>query len=442
MKVTVIGCTHAGTAAIANLAKHHPKAELTVYERNDNISFLSCGIALYLEGVVKDPSGLFYSSPEDLASLGVNVKMRHNVTGIDFEGKKVKAKNIATGEEVFGSWDKLIITTGSWPILPRFSGADLGNVLLCKNYDHAKSIIAKAENSSNVAIIGAGYIGVELAEAFSANGKNTTLIDMSPRIMSKYMDAEFTAPAEDALASHGVKLALGESVVEIKGQGGSASSVVTNNGEYPAELVIVCIGFKPTSDLFRGKINTLPNGAIIVDEYMRSSLPDVFAAGDCASIFYNPTGENDYIPLATNAIRMGALAAINLLEPKIKYLGTQATSGIKIYDLNLAATGLTEEAAKQLGMPVNSVTVKDSYVPEFMPEFTEATLKLVYNSRNRVLLGAQLLSRADYTQTINTLAVCLQNKMTIEQIAFVDQFFQPNFNKPWNLMNTAALAAL
>jgi len=441
MKVVVIGCTHAGTAAIINTAKLYPDAEITVYERNDNISFLSCGIALYVGGVVKDPQGLFYSSPEQLASLGVKTKMCHDVLETSLEAKKLKVKNLKTNEEFEDTFDKLIITTGSWPIVPKIEGIDLENILLSKNFHHSNTIIEKAKIAKNIVVVGAGYIGVELVEAFQINGKNVTLIDAEDRIMNKYLDKEFIDMAEKAFIDHGVKLALGETVDKFEGNNGKVSKVITNKGEYEADLVILCIGFRPSTELFKGQIDMLPNGAIVVDEYMRTSKEDVFAAGDSCAVLYNPTGEHRYIPLATNAVRMGTLVARNLVKQTAKSRGTQGTSGIKIYDYNIASTGLTESSAKVEGVKVKTVTVEDSYRPEFMPTYDVAKLKVVYEEDSKVILGAQIISKVDLTQSINTISVCIQNKMTIEDLAFVDFFFQPHYNKPWNLLNSAGLSA-
>jgi NADPH-dependent 2,4-dienoyl-CoA reductase/sulfur reductase-like enzyme len=441
MKVAVIGCTHAGTAAIINTAKLYPDSEITVYERNNNISFLSCGIALYVGGVVKDPQGLFYSSPEALAELGVKTKMSHDVLDIDFDAKKLKVKDLNSNEEFEDAFDKLIITSGSWPIVPKIEGIDLDNILLSKNFYHSNTIIEKAKEAGKIVVVGAGYIGVELVEAFQANGKEVTLIDSVDRILSKYLDKEFTDTAEMAFANRGVKLALGETVNKFEGTDGKVTKVVTNKGEYEADLVILCIGFKPSTELFKGKLDMLPNGAILVDEYMRTSKEDVFAAGDCCSVIYNPTGKREYIPLATNAVRMGTLIGRNLVKPTTRYMGTQATSGIKIYEYNIAATGLTEESAKAAGFNVKSVSVTDNYRPEFMPTFDSATIKVVYDADSEVILGSQLISKTDLTQMINTMSVVIQNKMTIDELAFVDFFFQPHFNKPWSLLNVVALSA-
>ncbi|MFB5759949.1 FAD-dependent oxidoreductase [Paenibacillus medicaginis] len=442
MKIAVIGCTHAGTAAIVNTAKLYPDAQITVYERNDNISFLSCGIALYVGGVVKDPEGLFYSSPQQLADLGVATKMLHEVTSVDTKTKSLRVRNLETQEEFTDTYDKLIMTTGSWPIIPKLEGIELDNILLSKNYNHSNTIIEKAKNAERITVVGAGYIGIELVEAFRMNGKEVTLIDSMDRILNKYLDAEFTDRIENSLKQRGIQLALGQTVNRFEGKDGKVAKVITSQGEYETDLVILCIGFRPNTGLLKDQVDMLPNGAIIVNDYMQTSNPDIYAAGDSCAIHYNPTGKNAYIPLATNAVRMGTLIARNLMEPTIPYMGTQGTSGIKIYEHNIAGTGLTETAAKDEGMEVEAVMIEDSYRPEFMPTAEKVQLKVVYEHDSRRIVGAQLMSKAELTQSINTLSVCIQNRMTIDQLAFIDFFFQPHYNKPWNFLNTAGLQAL
>lgn len=443
MKVIVVGCTHAGTAAIVNIRALYPESDVTVYERNNNISFLSCGIALHVADVVKDPKGLFYNSPEGLENLGVTTKMEHDVLEINMADKKVKVKNIKTDEVFEDTYDKLVLTTGSWPIVPNIPGIDLENILLSKNYNHSQVIIEKAKIAKNIVVIGAGYIGVELAEAFELLGKNVTLIDAETRIMSKYLDKEFTDKAEEAFKQHGVKLALGEKVVSFEGVDGKVARVVTDKASYEADLVILSIGFKPNTTLVQGKLDMLPNGAIIIDEYMQTSERDVFAAGDCCTVKFNPAGEERYIPLATNAVRMGLLVAKNLIKPALKYMGTQGTSGIKVYEYNIASSGMTEEVAKSTTkFEVESATITDNYRPEFMPTYEEATIKVIYNKITREILGGAVISEHDLTQFMNTLSVVIQNKMTVEELALTDFFFQPYYNKPWSLLNAVALKAL
>ncbi|MNI05329.1 NADH oxidase [compost metagenome] len=441
MKIVVIGCTHAGTAAVTQIAKLYPEATITVYERNDNISFLSCGIALHVGGVVHQAEQLFYSTPEHLADLGVVTKMRHDVLSVDTTNQSLYIRNLVNGEESQDTYDKLVLTTGSWPIIPQMEGIQLDNVLLCKNYAHAQTIIHKASTAQRIAVVGAGYIGVELVEAFEQLGKQVTLIDNAPRVMFKYLDQAYTDMVEEAMTDRQIRLELNQTVTAFKGIDGKVAKVITNLGEYEADLVILCIGFRPNTELLKGQVDMLPNGAIIVDEYMRTSCPHVYAAGDSCAIRYNPTGKHAYIPLATNAVRMGTLVARNLVTPTIKYMGTQGTSGIKIFDYNIASTGLTEQAALDAGMIVKSITIDDNYRPEFMPTYEKAMLKVVYEEATGRIVGAQVLSKADLTQSMNTLSVCIQNHMTMDELGFVDFFFQPHYNKPWNILNQAGLQA-
>ena len=260
MKIVVVGCTHAGTSAVVNLKELHPESDITIYEKNDNISFLSCGIALNVGKVIKDTKSLFYNSPENLSKLGVVTNMKHEVLDIDFENKTLRVKNLITEEIFEDNYDKLVLTLGSWPIVPKFEGGELENIVLCKNHDHALNIIEKSKDAKNVVIIGAGYIGVELVEAFEMQGKNVTLIDAEKRIMAKYLDKDFTDVAEKEFTDRGVKLVLGEKVQKFNGENGKVTEVVTENGTYQGDLVVLCIGFAPNTKLVQGKIDTLPNG--------------------------------------------------------------------------------------------------------------------------------------------------------------------------------------
>ncbi|MBB3129877.1 NADPH-dependent 2,4-dienoyl-CoA reductase/sulfur reductase-like enzyme [Paenibacillus rhizosphaerae] len=442
MKVAVIGCTHAGTAAVKSMAVQHPEAQITVYERNDNISFLSCGIALHVGGVVKDAGGLFYSNPEELAGLGAVTRMRHEVLAVDTNAKTMNVRNLLTGEEFTDSYDKLVVTTGSWPVIPKMEGIDLDNVQLCKNYAHAQEIIARAADAERITVIGAGYIGIELVEAFRELGKQVTLIDNMDRVMAKYLDRDLTDLAEQTLKDRGVQLALGRTVEGFRGSEGKVREVVTTDGTFEADMVVLCIGFRPGTDLLKGQVDMLPNGAIIVDDYMRTSNPDVLAAGDSCAVRYNPTGTAMYIPLATNAVRMGTLAGMNLVQPTVRYQGTQGTSAIRLFDWNIASTGMTEAAALAAGLNVKTVTIHENNRPEFMPTYDDVMLKLVFEAAGGRIVGAQVMSRAEMTQAANTLSICIQNRMTVQELAFVDFFFQPHYNKPWNVLNTAGLAAM
>ena len=391
---------------------------------------------------MKDPNGLFYCSPEELEKHGVKMKLKHEVLDINIEKKTIEARDLTTNKKVEDTFDKLVMTTGSWPVIPKIEGINMENVLLCKNFHHANTIIEKAKDAQNIVVVGAGYIGIELVEAFEMSGKNVTLIDGEERILSKYLDEPFTNIVEKDFQDRDIRLALGETVTRFTGKEGKVSAVETTKGHYDADLVILCIGFQPNTGLVKGQVDMLTNGAIKVDEYMRTSHKDVFAAGDSCAIRYNPTGDYAYIPLATNAVRMGTLVAKNLVKPTIRYMGTQGTSGIKIYDQNIATTGLTEASAFRMGLNVKSITILEHDRPEFMPTFEDIMLKVVYEEDTKRIVGAQVMSKVDVTQSINTLSVCIQNNMTMDELGFVDFFFQPHYNKPWNFLNQAGLQAI
>ena len=443
MKVVVIGCTHAGTSAVKAILNENKDITLNVYERNDNVSFLSCGIALYVGGVVKKAEELFYSNPQELKDLGANVFMQHDVTDINVEEKTVTVTNLLTNETFTDSYDKLVLTTGSWPIIPPIPGIESENILLCKNYNQALEIIARKDEAKRIAVIGGGYIGIELVEAFVDSGKEVVLIDGLDRILNKYLDPEFTDVLEADLRSRGVTIALNETCKEfIADENGKVSKIITTNEEFEADMVIMCVGFRPSNELIKDKVETLPNGAVIVNDYMQTSRPEIYAAGDNVAVHYNPTGESAYIALATNAVRMGALVGRNIVENKVKYRGTQGTSGLYLFGWKIGSTGISEKSAPFFNLDVDSVVFEDNYRPEFMPTTEKVQMKLIWDKKTGVILGGQLMSKYDITQSANTLSLAVQNKMTIEDLAYVDFFFQPHFDRPWNYLNLLAQKAV
>ncbi|TPR14806.1 NADH oxidase [Apilactobacillus micheneri] len=440
MKVVVVGCTHAGTFAVKQILKEHPDAEVTVYERNDNISFLSCGIALYLDGKVNDPQGLFYSNPKELADLGANVKMLHEVKHIDVDNKQVEVEALDSHTNFTENYDKLVMTTGSRPVLPSIDGSDNANVYFCKNWHDAQALFEKAKTAKRITIVGGGYIGAELVEAFSNHGHETTLIDTNDRVMSKYFDQEFTDVIDAQYEEHGVHLELNQRVNKFETIDDELV-LTTNKKKIKTDIAILCVGFKPNTELLKNKVKMLDNGALITNEYMQTSNPDIFGAGDSVAVHYNPTNQNEYFPLATNAVRQGILVGKNIVNPTTKYMGTQSSSGLQLYDYSIVSTGMTVSMAHNKEIDVHSVVLKDNYRPEFMPTTEEVLMSLVYDPKNRQILGASLMSKYDISQSANTLSVCIQNKNTIDDLAMVDMLFQPNFDRPFNYLNLLGQAA-
>lgn len=434
MKVVIIGCTHAGTITASQVFSQHPDAEVTIYEKNDNVSFLSCGIATYLGGVAKSIDDMFYSSPEALAQLGAAVHMQHEVTAVDLKKKTLKVKNLVSGEESEDYYDKLMVTTGSWPLIPNLPGIDDPNVYLCKNYNHAKKLFEVAKNAQKIVVIGGGYIGVELVEAYSKQGKQVTLIDGNDRLLSKYYDAKYTDIVTKDFEDHQVTLAFDELVAgfEHKDQG---VVVKTNKGSYDADIAILCIGFRPNTGLFKDQLEFNADGSIKTNAYMQTSDPDVYGAGDSVAVHYNPTNQEAYVPLATNAVRQGIIAGTNLYGNTMTYMGTQSTSGLQLYDNSMSSTGMTLESARAAGFDADAVTFEDNYRPEFMPTNAKVIGTVVWDRSNNQILGAQFMSKLDISMYANAVSVMIQNHNTINFMAMVDMLFQPNFDRPFNFIN-------
>ncbi|GAB5057204.1 hypothetical protein COSHB9_15920 [Companilactobacillus alimentarius] len=242
MKVVVVGCTHAGTAAVEQILQEHPDTDITVYERDDNISFLSCGIALYLGGKVKHLEDMFYSSPKDLEKLGAKVKMRHDVLKIDSKNKTIMCENMDTHEIINDNYDKLIMTTGSTVVVPPIMGISDSRILMCKNYAQAEAIYKTAKNHKRITIVGGGYIGVELSESYANTDHEVTLIQSHNQILNHYIDKKMSDKVVDLLEKHDVKVLLNERVTGFDRDDENNVVIETNKTDHTADLVIVCTG--------------------------------------------------------------------------------------------------------------------------------------------------------------------------------------------------------
>lgn len=441
-KIIVIGANHAGTAAVNFLTSLSKDNQVIVYDRNTNISFLGCGMALWIGNQIKGSDGLFYSSKEKLEEKGAKVHMEAEIDRIDF-AKKVVYGKLKDGSKIEESYDKLILATGSLPIVPKLKGMELENVQQVKIFQNAQAVIEKLKNPEikNVAVIGAGYIGVELAEAFKRHNKNVVLIDAMSSSLSNYYDSDFTALMDENLKSHGINLAYNQMVKEIKGNG-KVEAIVTDKGEYPCEMAVVCIGFRPNTELGKDSLETFRNGAYIVNRKQETSIKNVYAIGDCAVVYDNAIGDKNYIALATNAVRSGIVAAHNASGIELESLGVQGSNGINIYDLKMVSTGITESRAKKLGMDVEVTDFEDLQKAPFMEtENPKVKIRIVYDKKTRVIVGAQMASEHDMSMGIHLFSLAIQEKVTIDKLKLLDIFFLPHFNQPYNYITMAAISA-
>ena len=441
-KIVVVGANHAGTAAINTMLDNYSGNEVVVLERNFNTSFLGCGMALWIGDQIQGGGeGLFYSSPEQLREKGAKVSINTEVEKIDFDKKIIYYSNKEDGK-VEESYDKLILATGSLPIIPPIPGRELENVQQVKLYQDAQAVIEKLElgGINHVTVVGSGYIGVELAEAFKRKGKEVALLDIADGCLTGYYDPEFSNLMKQNLIDNGIDCKFGQALEEIKGDK-KVEAVKTSNEEFATDMVILCVGFRPNTELGKGKLEQFKNGAYIVNKKQETSVKDVYAIGDCATVYDNAVDGINYIALATNAVRSGIIAAHNACGTAIESIGVQGSNGISIYGLHLISTGLTAEKAAKFGYEVETTSFEDNQRPEFMKENDIVKIKIVYDKKTRRVLGMQCASRYDMSMVNHMFSLAIQEHVTIDRIALLDIFFLPHFNKPYNYITMAALSA-
>ncbi|VTS25868.1 NADH peroxidase [Streptococcus pseudoporcinus] len=452
-KIVVVGTNHAGTAAIKTMLSNYGlENEIVTFDQNSNISFLGCGMALWIGEQIDGPDGLFYSDKEQLEAMGAKVYMESPVLNIDYDKKEVTA--LVNGQEHAENYDKLILATGSQPIIPPIKGveilegsrefkATLENLQFVKLYQNSSDVIEKLEKPgiNRVAVVGAGYIGVELAEAFQRKGKEVFLVDIAETCMGGYYDRDFTDLMSKNLEEHGIQLAFGQAVQAVEGDG-KVERLVTDKDSFDVDMVIMAVGFRPNTDLGRDQLDTFRNGAWIVDKKQETSIKDVYAIGDCATIYDNARDDINYIALASNAVRTGIVAAHNACGHELEGAGVQGSNGISIYGLNMVSTGLTLEKAKEAGYNALEASYNDLQKPEFIKHGNhEVAIKIIYDKDSRVVLGCQMVSREDISMGIHMFSLAIQEKVTIEKLSLMDIFFLPHFNKPYNYITMAALSA-
>ncbi len=442
-KIIVIGTNHAGTYATSTLAKYYREQNtIQTFDSNNNISFLGCGMALWISGVIDSPDGLFYATPDSLRNLGVEVHMEHVVKKVDTDNKLITVKDNDGGLQTH-SYDKLIIAVGSWPIKPNINGIDLQNVIYAKLFQHAEYAKQLMNNDEikKVAVVGGGYIGIELVEAFKENGKDAILIT-NETILNRYFDEEFTSVMQERLTKHGIAVYENEKVEEIIGNG-KVRAIKTDRGQYEVDAVLMSVGFHAnTKFLEQSKIELTERGVIIVDNHQQTNVEDVYAIGDCATILNNASNNNEHIALATNAVRSGIIAAHNAGGTKLSHNGVQGSNAIHICGLTLTSTGLNTNGAKLNGYDVDSVIVTDTIKPDFMPNNDEVTIKIIWDKKTLKILGAQIMSDKDITLAIHMFSLAIEVGYTIDKLATLDLFFLPHFNKPENFITKAGLAAI
>lgn len=432
-KILVIGAVAAGTKAASKARREAPDAEITVITTDEDISYAGCGLPYFLGAVIKEKPELVVRKPEDFKEQqNITVLIKHDARKILPGEKKVIAVDLETGAEKTFTYDKLLIATGASPFVPPIPGRDLKNVFPLRRVADAVAIRELVDRGAvkNAVVIGGGFIGLEVAENLALRGVSTTVVELQEHILPVF-DKEIALLAQKHMVEKGVNIITGEGVEAIEGDdGGRAAFVRTANHRLPADIVIMSIGVRPNTELARDAgIEIGPTHAIKVDDNMRTSIKDIYAVGDCAENVHLVTGKPVWFPMGSTANKMGRIAAIDLFDDEsggpLKVAGTTI---VKLFDMNVAKTGLTEKDARKEGYDVETVLVPAEDKAHYYPGHRNIITKLVVDKSTHKVLGAQIIGAGVVDKPVDIIATALYFGAKVEDLARLDLAYAPPFS--------------
>lgn len=441
MKIVIIGGVAAGAKAAAKSKRLLPDSKIDIYTQDTHVSYSACGLPYYVQGNFEDYHNLIIRTPEKFQKDGIDVHLLHKVIKIIPEESKILVKDIQNNVEFYVDYDKLVIATGAEPVIPNIKNINLKNIFTLRRLEDGISLREKLRTSKKAVIIGGGYIGLELLEAFVSNKVHTTMIERSPHIMPILDDeiSELVQGFVQNLYPEYSKIINNDSVTEFIGEN-EVSAVKTKNGEIiETDLVLVAAGVKPVVNLAKDVgINLGKTGAIKVNSRMETSIKNIYACGDCIENVYAMTGTPTWIPLGSNANKEGRSAAVNLCGFPEDFEGILGSAVTKYFGLTVSMTGFTEKFAKQNGYDAISVTITKRDKAGYMPDAENVTLKLVASRRTHQLMGGQAIGCGDADKRINTLSAALLAGITAEELAGADITYAPPFSTSIDPLISAA----
>lgn len=438
-KIVIIGGVAGGATAAARIRRLDEQAEITLLEKGPYVSFANCGLPYFISRDIQRRSSLLLQTPEGFFSrYRVNVKTQTEAVEIDRAMKRIKTKT-KQGEE-YVSYDKLILAQGGSPVIPQLPGIDGSHVFklwTIPDMDRIHKFIEEKKPATAV-IAGGGFIGLEMAEALHARGISVTVVELAPQVMIT-MDPEFGMMVQAGLEENGITIKTGAGIQSIK----EHHVILSDGSTVAAELVLLSIGVRPELTLAKSSgLSIGVTGGLVVNDEMRTSDPDIYAAGDMVEIVHKVHGEKVRIPLAGPANRQGRIAGTNVLGGKMKYHGALGTSVVKLLNRTAASTGLTEKAAREVGYQVGVAYVfKDNHVT-YYPGGAQVSLKIVYDLQTSRLLGAQAYGESGVEKRIDVLATALHGKMTLEDLSELDLAYAPPYNSANDPINMASFIGL
>ena len=444
MRLRVVGGDAAGMTAASSVRRLRDDADIVVVERGPYTSYSMCGIPYYVGGLVEEADDLVVRSPEAFREQGITVHTRTEATAIDAAAREVTVRDLTTGEQRREGYDGLLYATGAHPVVPPLPGLrEHGHVVhTLDEGERLRRLLDAQPGVASVAVIGAGYIGLEIAEALIERGLGVHLIDRSPQVM-RTLDPDMAAHLESSIADLGVQVHLGEDLRELRADGGRCREVVTDAGRYEVDLVVLAMGGKPNVALAADAGCALgESGALRVDPRMRTTVPGIWAAGDCVESRDLVAGRAVNVQLGTHANKQGKVAALDIAahpgDGEATFPGVVGTAVTRVCHWDVARVGLTEREAADAGIDHAAVTFTGSSRAGYMPDAGTVHVKMLAEAGSGRVLGAQLVGTGNVAKRIDVAAVWCQLRVSVRDAQFMDLSYAPPFGGVWDLLQVAA----
>ena len=431
MKVLVLGGVAAGTKVAAKLLREDRSCEVTVLTKGKDISYAGCGLPYYVGDVIHEKGELIVNTPEKFAKLtGAKVLTQTEAVAVKPSEHKVEAKDLRTGEVAEYAYDKLVIATGATPFVPPIQGLDLKNVFVMRTPDDAIGLRAAVEAGEikRAVVAGGGFIGLEVAENLAAKGVKTTVIDFAPHVLPNFLDPELSEYVENRMAEEGIMPMTGVSLEGVEGSG-KVEKVLTSKRGMKADALVLAIGIRPNTAFLEGSGIEMFKGTILTDQYLRTNVEDIYAAGDCAMVTNRQTGKPAWSPMGSTANIAGRILAGNLAGKETAYPGVLGTGVAKLPGgLNTGRTGLTETAARAEGYDVVSVITVVDDKAHYYPGAGLFIVKMTADRATRKLLGVQALGKGAVDKVTDIAVTAISLGATVDQLAAMDFAYAPPFS--------------
>jgi NADPH-dependent 2,4-dienoyl-CoA reductase/sulfur reductase-like enzyme/rhodanese-related sulfurtransferase len=429
-KLVVIGGVAAGPKAAAKARRCDPEMEIVIYQEEDEISYAGCGLPYYISGVITKRDELISRTPGKFGLDRIRVVQHHRVETIDLEKRMVFGRNVDNNQVFSDTFDRLVVATGAQPIRPRIEGLDLKQVYYLRSIFDADRILEsiRSEAIQNVVIVGGGYIGLEMAESLVHLGKNVTIVELAPQILTLF-DEDLAGVLRQYLEKKGIRIFTSEGVKGLRGESGRVTHVMTASREMEADAVLMSLGVRPQVELAKkAGVKIGETGAIWVNERMETSVEGAYAAGDCAETTHLITGKRTWIPLGSTANKQGRVVGANVCGGHASFPGVLGTTVFKAFDFNVAKTGFNLREAEREGFHPIQAIVRGHDRAHYYPGRKESTLKVIADQKTGQILGGQALGEGPSDKFMDILAMALHAKMDCEKLASVDLCYAPPYS--------------